>query len=607
MMVSQPRLSFGALALVVSLAVPVGFLSLVARSTTGEQVDAADLIVVARVASLQFVADPPRTIVELAIDRAVVGAPPAASVNVVVDGRSALAAGDMIVGLLGQQPTELLGAYQLRKNPSTLEDEVVSDVTGMLAQGVRGGGLNDPVPLDVFEMGILSRRGLGLGGFAVGGGPGPSGAPKGVTVPADAAEPNDTLATRTTITGLHLPTLVTGHPLIVSGLTLTLGDVDFFSLDAEAWTLLYAETLPPGVTGLPVPDTYMGLFDATPPGQLLEADDDSGRGTLSQITHLFEEEMPVAVAVESAPDPTNKFDGSTGTTEGFYSLSLEFKLGSFLVNGIDQIIGASPDGTFIEDFVGYKFIGGDDVLLHGVPADGWGLAFDAHAPGGVTHVFGGAGDQLTDRGFISAVEPISFELGPFTTSAGTNRRGFAESAEMVIEMASPQRGVEVTHTYRLPIFDKTIQGDVSLQIATDDKIDDLLYTRVMDVDLFDNGTDTFNWSFDPNSKIKAFAVDLNTNVGNIVVPAQSVAREVGVDRQFALLIDDGDTPANKFGEVHRYKVGFTHIEGFSTQQLALEEAVRRLRLEAGATTWVVAVDQDPVSLKFAAFGAGLGQ
>jgi len=232
MMVPQPRLSFGALALVVSLALPVGFLSLIARSTTGEQVDAADLIVVARVASLQFVDDPPRTIVELAIDRAVVGAPPAASVNVVVDGRSTLAAGDMVVGLLGQEPTELLGAYQLRKNPSTLEDEVVSDVTGMLAQGVRGGGLNDPVPLDVFELGILSRRGLGLGGFAVGGGSGPSDSPKGVTVPADDLEPNNTLATRTNISGLHPPTLVTGHPLIVSGLTLTLGDVDYFSLDA---------------------------------------------------------------------------------------------------------------------------------------------------------------------------------------------------------------------------------------------------------------------------------------------------------------------------------------------------------------------------------------
>ncbi|HTG97594.1 MAG TPA: hypothetical protein VL982_09115, partial [Burkholderiales bacterium] len=73
MMVPQPRLSFGALALVVSLALPVGFLSLVARSTTGEQVDAADLVVVARVSALQFVDDPPRTIVELAIDRAIVG------------------------------------------------------------------------------------------------------------------------------------------------------------------------------------------------------------------------------------------------------------------------------------------------------------------------------------------------------------------------------------------------------------------------------------------------------------------------------------------------------------------------------------------------------
>ena len=607
MIVPQPRLSFGALALVVSLALPVGFLSLVARSTTGEQVDAADLIVVARVASLQFVDDPPRTIVELALDRALVGAPSAPSMLVVVDGRSTLAAGDTIVGLLGQEPTELLGAYQLRKNPSTLDDEVVSDVTGMLAQGVRGGGLADPVPLDVFEMGILARRGLNAAAFGAGGGPGASGAPKGLTVPADDLEPNNTLATRTNISGLHPPTLVTGNPLIVSGLTLTLGDVDYFSLDASAWTLLYAATLPPGVTGLPVPDTYMGLFDATPPGQLLEADDDGGRGTLSQITHLFEEDGPIAVAVESAPDPTNKFDGSTGTTEGFYQLSLEFKFGSFMVNGIDQVMGVSPDGTFIEDFVGYKFIGGDDVLLDGVPADGWGLAFGAHAPGGVTHIFGGAGEQLSDRGFTSAVEPISFELGPYTTAHGVNRRGFAESVMMVLQSTAPDRGITVTHTYKLPVFDKTIQGDIALQIATDDKLDDVTYTRVMDVDLFDDGADTFNWSFDPNGKVKAFAVDTNTNVGNVVVPGQSVAREVGVDRQFALLIDDGDTPANKFGEVHRYKVGFTHVQGFATQQLALEDAVRRLRLHAGATTWVVAVDQDPVSLQYAAFGAGLGE
>jgi hypothetical protein len=58
--------------------------------------------------------------------------------------------------------------------------------------------------------------------------------------------------------------------------------------------------------------------------------------------------------------------------------------------------------------------------------------------------------------------------------------------------------------------------------------------------------------------------------------------------------------------VRHYKLGFTHIEGFSTPALAVQEAVRRLRLEAGAQTWVVAVDQDPVSLTFAAFGAGIG-
>lgn len=610
MMVSQPRLSVGALALVVSLALPVGFLSLVAQPTTGEQVDAADLIVVGRVASLQFIDAPPSTIVELAVDHAVVGHVSNPSVNVRLEGHASFAAGDSIVALLGQEPTELLGAYQVRKNPRTLEEEVVSTVSGMLAQGVRGGGPNDPLPLALLEMGIRARRGLAA--LPAGGAPGGSQqlaaqGPTGITVPDDAFEFNNTLATRTAVSGLHLPTLLTGNPLILSGLTITLGDVDFFSLDAVANTLLYAETLPPQVTGLPVPDTYMGIFDATPPGELLAVDDDGGQGNLSRLTFLFEKDGPYAVAVESAPDAANLFDGSTGITEGFYQLSLEFKLGSFIGNAIDSMIGVSPDGTFIQDEVGYKFIGGDDVLLRRrPPADGWALDYDARPPSGVTHVFGGSGDQLTDPGFLNAVAPLSFEIGPFQDSAGLNRRGFAEAAAMVLQSTTPQRGVTVMHTYTMSLYSTTLKGELALQIGTDDAINDLVFSRVMDVDLFDDGTDTFNWAFDPNSPIKAFAVDTSQNVGDYVVPAQAVAREADVDRQFALVIDDGDTPASSFGETSRYKVGFTLIQGFSTQALAVQEAVRHLRIEAGAQTWVVAVDQDPVGLTYSAFGAGIG-
>ena len=185
--------------------------------------------------------------------------------------------------------------------------------------------------------------------------------------------------------------------------------------------------------------------------------------------------------------------------------------------------------------------------------------------------------------------------------------GFAKAASMVVQAPAPERGVSVTHTYTMPLFSKALKGDLALQIATDDQINDLVFSRVMDVDLFNNGKDTFNWSFDPNSRIKAFAVDPTKNVGNVVAPAQAVGRETDVDRQFALLIDNGDTPANSFGKTTHYKVGFTLIQGFATSPLALQEAVRRLRTETGATTWVVAVDQDPVSQLYSAFGAGIGQ
>ncbi|HZL99167.1 MAG TPA: hypothetical protein VFD43_02850, partial [Planctomycetota bacterium] len=606
MTASQPRPSFGALALVVSLAIPVGFLGLVSRSTTGEKVDAADLVVVARVSALQFIEEPPRTIIELVVDHSVFGRPSGPSLNLLVDGRSPLAAGDTVLALIGEDPSELLGTCQVRKNPTTLEHEVVSEVTGMLAQGVRGGGEHDPIPLGVLELGIRSRRGVAAPATIGGSGQMAATAPKGVTaVLPDAHEPNNSLAARTPVTGFHPPLLVTGHPLILSGLSITLGDVDFFSMEAGAYTLLFASTLPPEATGLPVPDTYIGIFDASPPGELLAVDDDGGEGSFSQLTYLFEEGGPVAVAVESAPDAADLFDGSTGTTEGYYRLSLEFKLGSFMVNGLDTVIGVSPDGTFIQDMVGYKFIGGDDVLLTDiVPADGWALDFEARSPSGVTQVYGGSGEQLTDPGFTSAVKPISFELGEFQSSAGINRRGFSEASAMVLQATAPDRGVTVTHTYTLPLFDDLLTGELALQIATDDQVNNMLFTRVTHVDLFDDGTDTFSWSFDPLSNVKAFAVPVTQNVGNLVVPTQFAAAEADVDRQFALWIDKGDTPAGSFGASTEYLVAYTLVEGYPTEDHALQAAVRNLRFEAGAETWVVAVDLDPATLTFAAFGVG---
>ena len=55
---SRHRVSLGAVALLLCLALPSGLLSLLAESTTGEQVDRADLVIAGRVASLQDIADP---------------------------------------------------------------------------------------------------------------------------------------------------------------------------------------------------------------------------------------------------------------------------------------------------------------------------------------------------------------------------------------------------------------------------------------------------------------------------------------------------------------------------------------------------------------------
>jgi hypothetical protein len=70
---SHHRVSLGALALLMCLALPAGLLSLFAESTTGEQVDQSELIVVARVASLQAIPDPQRTAVEFAVSDVIWG------------------------------------------------------------------------------------------------------------------------------------------------------------------------------------------------------------------------------------------------------------------------------------------------------------------------------------------------------------------------------------------------------------------------------------------------------------------------------------------------------------------------------------------------------
>jgi hypothetical protein len=616
MKVSQPRISMGALALVAGLALPAGLLSLFSRTTTGEQVDMADLVFVGRVASLQVVDAPLTTYVEFDVDHAVLGRVNTRSLNLSVEGRVQFSVGDDVLALVGRRPVTLLGAYQVRKDPRTLDHGVVSPVTGMLAQGIDGGGPQDPISLGLLEAAIRLRRGEPVRAVAAASDP-PSGqlAQDGGGdggVPPDAFEPNDSAAAATFLTGLHLPTLVTGNPLLLTDLTITSGDVDYFSFNGAALWVVFAETLPP-VTGLPEPDTFMGLFGPPlPPGDLLAFDDDGGEGKFSQITHSLEGPGTYAVAVESAPDPGLLFDGSTGTTEGHYTLSVELKLGSYVWNQWDTIVGISPDGTFIEDLVGYKLVGGLEVLaspVAGTQADAWALDFDVQlVPSGVTHVYGGAGDQLTDPMFLNAVEPLSFELGPLIDASGLNRQGLAEASSMVLFTApgASMRGVVATHHYEMSLFGRTVRGDLALQMGTDKSITDLNYTRVFDVDLFGPGPDEFFWGFNPNDKLKAFAVDTSTNVGNVVVPAQPISAVSGQDMQMCLLIEHGDSNGTGFADITHYKTGFTLVRGFGSQADAANEAVRRLRYEAGATTWVVATDQDPMTNLWAAFGAGLG-
>jgi hypothetical protein len=602
MIVSQHRVSLGALALLLCLALPAGLLSLFSETTTGEQVDRADLVLAARVASLQHVDEPESTAIEFQVNDVLWGELRSASVHVSVPGGAPLAAGDVVVVFLTQRPAELLGFASLHKDPRSLGWEIISPVTGMVEQGLSGGGPFDPIQLTLFEAAVALRKGQAPRGGGASGGGGERNEQEGGSLGPDGYEPNDTLATATQLTGLYPPALLTGNPLLLTGLTIfPVDDVDFFSFYAGALTVLHAETQ--AVTGLPAPDTLMGLFDS-PAGNLLAWDDDGGEGSLSKFSVPVEENGTYAVAVESAPDSNLDFAGDEGVTTGSYTLALELEFGSYLWNQLDLILGVSPDGSFIEDFIGFKEIGGTDLLLAGVPADGWALRFDVvNTPLGVTHVYGGGGDQLSDPGFTHSLVPLAFELGSWEDAAGLNRRGFAE-AQSLVNQAPPgenPRGVKATFRYTVSVGARTVLGDIELAEAMHGHVADALFTRVMDVDLFGAGSDQFYWSFDAGSALKAFAVDGATHVGNVVPPPVAFGNATG-DMQSAVMIEAGDLAV---GQVLLVRTAFTWTEGFASAPLALNDAIRRLR-EAGVDTWVVAVDADPVTGLFAAFGTGLG-
>src|SRR5262245_22995738 len=100
----QHRVSLGALALVACLALPAGLLSLPPDATAGEQLDAADLVVVGRVSSLQVIESPPRTSVEFAIDHVVLGTWASPTLTLGVDGPAPVEVGDKVLLLAKLRP-----------------------------------------------------------------------------------------------------------------------------------------------------------------------------------------------------------------------------------------------------------------------------------------------------------------------------------------------------------------------------------------------------------------------------------------------------------------------------------------------------------------------
>ncbi|MCB9896501.1 MAG: hypothetical protein H6825_00730 [Planctomycetes bacterium] len=605
MNVSRHQVSLGALALVLCLALPMGVLSLFSPATTGDQIDGADAIFVARVKSQQVVTDSGlQTVIELAVEKRVSGDTLPAVVTLTIDGRPAVDVGDLVIAMVGFGPDEVLGFYHLQKDPRTLQYDVVTPLTGLYSLGVSD---LPPVPWALFEKVIHVRRGEAsidtLDGYLPGdegGDQGTDGGDVNELIGPDGYEPNDDLASATPVFP-GPPKVVTGNPLLVTGLSLTQGDVDFFGFDGPGLTILHAETqFPEGVTGNDL-DSLMGLFDASN-GDLLAVDDDSGKGKLSRLTIPLEFTGPYAVGVESAPDTNLDFAGDEGTTTGEYTLSLELEKASYLSNQSDRIAGVSPDGTFIEDFVGFKKVGGIDVLRVGVPADGWGVRFDVQSPKGVTSVFGGAGDQLDDPGFDTEPQQLSFELGPFVDSNGFNRSGFAKSIVLIPNSVVDREGLLVRTQYSVSKNQSVIRGYLILQGASRARLENISYQRVMDVDLFGTGADTFYWSSPTGKTVRSFPVDTNTVVGEVTDPATTTGIVTG-DMQFAFTVDRGD--AIGFEDLRAYPMAFSLVTDFVSKDDAVQSVVQNLKVE-DIETWVVAVDQDPDTGLYSAFGAGLG-
>ena len=595
---SKHSVSFGPLALILCLALPTGMLSLFSETTTGEMIDLADRILVGRVTSKQYVKKAGKSIGAFDVDHLVVGTNATGGASIfTLEGKTSMRAGDHAIVMMEDGVPETVLGYQLiEKRKKEIEYEVITPISGMEAQGISG---LDRVMLPEFEAAIQARRGIATPGGGL-----PDDIIEGVTgFPPDVYEPNNSIADRTPI-DLDDPNLITGMPTEITGLTLTLGDVDYFSFEAPPLTILNAETVDPD-NGQPVPDTLLGLFEVLGgSGTLLASDDDGGDGMLSRLVAPLELGGNFSVAVSGQPD--DDFSGGDGTSEGYYDLMLELTLGKYLTNTTDQIAGLSVDGTFIEDFVGYKKVGGLDVLNAGVPADGWSLSYDVTLGSGITSVFGGSGDFLVKPGFTHPSELRDFSLGEFTDAAGTNPHGAGTSSVIVFPDIVPP-AIGVIHSYEWSVDSATLNGAVTIGLADYLDFTEVVFDRLLDIDLFGEGDDSFSWSFDPAARAKAYAVGTDAEIGSLPQPAR-MGGPVTDDLQAALVIDHGQGGDVQDGRFlfTSYPLAFTLVCDYATEAEARQAAIDNLTAR-GMDTWVVAVDADPETGLYAAFGAGLGQ
>lgn len=622
--IRRDEVSWGALALILCLALPMGILSRLAPGTTADEVDAAESVLVARLTAMQTVRASGVTLLQFDLDHVVVGTNPGRRFQLPVEGRPALEVGDLVLTMLSFDTPSLHGAYQVRKDQRSLDYMVHTRVTGMAAEGLYD---LPPVSLEHVEDAIRRRRGLGgrdprsAAGSRSSGVPdddeGSSGSSRGEgssrqsggsrksgKVPDEIAAGGDdhgnTIGEATPVQ-VKLPHLMTGMPSLVTGF-LVPGDVDYFSFDAPVLSLLHAHTqMPDGLTSIP-PDTIMGLFDATT-GELLAHDDDSGQGTFSSFVVPIEATGPYVVAVEGAPDPDLTFTGADGVQTGPYVLSLELEQAAYLANFLDLIVGVSPDGTFIEDFVGFKRVDGPDVLLNGVAADGWGLEYDARLPTGLSHVYGGSGDFIVEPGFNAPVDRSIFSIGYL----GDNRRGQSHSQTTLPYQSHPNRSVKVAQGYNIQLSQSTLGGTLRITVNTQDRIEDIVYRRLMDVDLFGVGDDTFYWSFGQSDEWMVYPAELTASLETLEAPPASSGQVTG-DRQVALVAGLGTISGASFQNpiTVRVPVAFTLVDQFVNELDAVQSAVQNL-LATDADAWTVAVDADPSTGLYMAFGVGLGE